>query len=135
NTLPSAFGRKTAAEGGAVLLSDLALLASAVSKLAVYAGHRAKLAPEITVQASPLSLQAGTPSLLSEHRVKSLFAPYRVRDRQRTARDFGERCGGGRIRTRRPGGAEDPVGGRDAQDRGRRGQIAPERRPGGVCGL
>jgi acetate---CoA ligase (ADP-forming) len=75
-TLPSAIGRKTAGEGGAVLLSDLSLLALSLSKLADYAEHRAKLAPEVKVQTAPLSLPADTPSVLSEHRVKSLFAAY-----------------------------------------------------------
>jgi acyl-CoA synthetase (NDP forming) len=75
-TLPSAIGRKTTAEAGVVLSSDLALLAVALSKLADYAEHRASLAPDVAVAAPPLSLPAGTPSVLSEHRVKAFFAPY-----------------------------------------------------------
>jgi acetate---CoA ligase (ADP-forming) len=78
-TLPSAIGRKTAGEGGAVLLSDLSLLALSLSKLADYAEHRTKLAPEVKVQVAPLSLPADTPSVLSEYRVKLLFAPYGLR--------------------------------------------------------
>jgi acyl-CoA synthetase (NDP forming) len=75
-TLPSAFARKTAAEAGVVLFSDLALLGLALGKLADYAAHRAALAPDVDVQATPLSLLPGTPSVLSEHRVKALLAPY-----------------------------------------------------------
>src|SRR4030095_4300223 len=85
-TRPSAIGRKTAGEGGAVLLSDLSLLALSLSKLADYAEHRAKLAPEVKVQVAPLRLPANMPSVLSEHRVKSLFAPYGLRaDNERLA--------------------------------------------------
>jgi acetate---CoA ligase (ADP-forming) len=85
-TLPSAFARKTAAESGVVLLSDLSLLALALGKLADYAEHRTKLAPEVQVHLAPLGLPADTPSVLSEHRVKTLFAPYGLKaDKERLA--------------------------------------------------
>lgn len=75
-TLPSAIGRRTTAEAGVLLLPDIRLLALAYGKLADYAEHRAKLAPDVMLQVAPLQLPADLPSVLSEHRVKSLFAPY-----------------------------------------------------------
>jgi len=75
-TLPSIIGRKTAGQAGVLLLPDIRALALAYRKLADYAEHRAKLATAAPVKAAPLALPADTPSVLSEHRVKSLFAPY-----------------------------------------------------------
>lgn len=75
-TLPSAFARKTIAEAGVVLSPDLALLALACSKLADYAEHRGRMKADVSVTGPPLQLPAGTPKVLSEHRAKSLFAPY-----------------------------------------------------------
>ncbi|ETR76093.1 acyl-CoA synthetase [Afipia sp. P52-10] len=75
-TLPSVIGRKTAAQAGAVLLSDIRLLALALAKLADYAEHRRKLNPEREIGEKPLALPTDLPRALSEHRVKTLFAPY-----------------------------------------------------------
>lgn len=75
-TLPSVIGRKTAAEAGVLLQSDLALLAVALRKLVDYAEHRARVTAAPKVAAAPLKLPAGMPKVLSEHRVKSLFAAY-----------------------------------------------------------
>jgi acyl-CoA synthetase (NDP forming) len=75
-TLPSVIGRKTAAQASAVLLSDIRLLALALAKLADYAEHRRKLNPEREIGEKPLALPTDLPRALSEHRVKTLFAPY-----------------------------------------------------------
>jgi acyl-CoA synthetase (NDP forming) len=75
-TLPSVIGRKTAGDAGVLLLPDLRALALAFGKLADYAEHRARLSNPAPVRAAPLALPADTPTVLSEHRVKSLFAPY-----------------------------------------------------------
>jgi acetate---CoA ligase (ADP-forming) len=75
-TLPSAIGRKVAAQAGVVLLSDIRLIALALGKLAGYAEHRARLKPERAIAAKPLALAVDLPRALTEHRVKTLFAPY-----------------------------------------------------------
>ncbi len=75
-TLPSLIGRKTIAEGGATLFQDVRLCAVAFRKLVDYAEHRAGLGQETIGPAQPLQLGANLPRALSEHRVKSLLAPY-----------------------------------------------------------
>lgn len=74
-TLPSLIGRQAAAEAGVALFSDIRQCGRALGRLVKYAEHVRSLKPEPpAAAAAPLKLPSDLPPVLSEHRVKTLFA-------------------------------------------------------------
>ena len=75
-TLPSEFGRRSAAGCGLFVHSDLRNVGVAMSKLAGYADALARPRPVSAEGVTAASLPNGLPSILTEHRAKALLAPY-----------------------------------------------------------
>ena len=75
-TLPSEFGRRSAAGCGLFVHSDLRNVGVAMSKLAGYADALARPRPVWAEGVTAASLPNGLPSILTEHRAKALLAPY-----------------------------------------------------------
>jgi acyl-CoA synthetase (NDP forming) len=75
-TLPSEFGRCSAAGCGLFVHSDLRNVGVAMSKLAGYADALARPRPVSAEGVTAASLPNGLPSILTEHRAKALLAPY-----------------------------------------------------------
>ncbi len=75
-TLPSEFGRRSAAGCGLFVHSDLRNVGVAMSKLAGYAEALARPRPVSAEGVTAASLPNGLPSILTEHRAKALLAPY-----------------------------------------------------------
>ncbi|HEY6440176.1 MAG TPA: acetate--CoA ligase family protein [Acetobacteraceae bacterium] len=75
-TLPSEFGRRSAAGCGLFVHSDLRNVGVAMSKLAGYAEALARPRPVSAEGGTAASLPNGLPSILTEHRAKALLAPY-----------------------------------------------------------
>jgi acetate---CoA ligase (ADP-forming) len=75
-TLPSEFGRCSAAGCGLFVHSDLRNVGVAMSKLAGYAEALARPRPVSAEGVTAASLPNGLPFILTEHRAKALLAPY-----------------------------------------------------------
>ncbi len=75
-TLPSEFGRLTAARCGLFTHSDLRNVGVALSKLAAYAEAQARPLPASPHSVAAAPLPDDLPSVLTEHRAKALLAPY-----------------------------------------------------------
>jgi acyl-CoA synthetase (NDP forming) len=75
-TLPSDFGRRSAAGCGLFVHSDLRNVGVAMAKLAGYAEVQARHAPASQDSVPTTPLPAGLPRVLTEHRAKALLAPY-----------------------------------------------------------
>jgi acyl-CoA synthetase (NDP forming) len=75
-TLPSEFGRLTAARCGLFTHSDLRNVGVALSKLAAYAEAQARPLPASSDSVAAASVTDDLPSVLTEHRAKALLAPY-----------------------------------------------------------
>ncbi len=81
-TLPSEFGRRSAAGCGLFVHSDLRNVGVAMSKLAGYAEALARPQPVPPESVLAASLPDGLPSILTEHRAKALLAPYGLPETQ-----------------------------------------------------
>ena len=81
-TLPSEFGRRSAAGCGLFVHSDLRNVGVAMSRLAGYAEALGRPQP-VSLESVPAgSLPDGLPSVLTEHRAKALLAPYGLPETQ-----------------------------------------------------
>jgi acetate---CoA ligase (ADP-forming) len=81
-TLPSEFGRRTAAGCGLFTHSDLRNVGVAMSRLAAYAEAQARPLPASSRAASAPPLPPDLPRVLTEHRAKALLAPFGLPDPQ-----------------------------------------------------
>jgi len=81
-TLPSEFGRRSAAGCGLFVHSDLRNVGVAMSKLANYAEALARPHPVSPESVPAVSLPDDLPSVLTEHRVKALLAAYGLPETQ-----------------------------------------------------
>jgi acetate---CoA ligase (ADP-forming) len=75
-TLPSAFGRETAAGCGLFVHSDLRNVGVAMSRLAMYAEAMARPLPASAADMEVAPLPDDLPRVLTEHRAKALLAPF-----------------------------------------------------------
>ncbi|HME27342.1 MAG TPA: acetate--CoA ligase family protein [Acetobacteraceae bacterium] len=75
-TLPSEFGRRTAARCGLFTHSDLRNVGVAMSKLAGYAEAQTRPLPASPAGVPVASLPDDLPRVLTEHHAKALLAPY-----------------------------------------------------------
>ena len=75
-TLPSEFGRRTAAGCGLFVHSDLRNVGIAMGKLAEFAEVQALQLPVSPVSVPPAPLPTHLPNVLTEHHAKSLLVPY-----------------------------------------------------------
>jgi acyl-CoA synthetase (NDP forming) len=81
-TLPSEFGRRSAAGCGLFVHSDLRNVGVAMSRLAGYAEALGRPQP-VSLESVPAgSLPDGLPPVLTEHRAKALLAPYGLPETQ-----------------------------------------------------
>jgi acyl-CoA synthetase (NDP forming) len=81
-TLPSEFGRRSAAGCGLFVHSDLRNVGVAMSKLANYAEALARPHPVSPESVPAVSLPDDLPSVLTEHRAKALLAAYGLPETQ-----------------------------------------------------
>ncbi len=90
-TLPSEFGRRSAAGCGLFVHSDLRNVGVSMAKLASYAEAQARPLPAASDSVAPASLPDDLPRVLTEHRAKALLAPYGLPESQeRLARSAAE---------------------------------------------
>ena len=75
-TLPSAFGRASAAGCGLFVHSDLRNVGVAMSRLAGYAETMARPLPDVADDVAAPPLPVDLPPVLTEHRAKALLAPF-----------------------------------------------------------
>jgi len=81
-TLPSEFGRRSAAGCGLFVHSDLRNVGVAMAKLASYAEAQAHALPASQDSVSSVKLPDDLPKVLTEHRAKSLLAAYGLPESQ-----------------------------------------------------